>query len=299
MKVLYKIVCVCLLLLLALSFSHTHLNNGTMKETFSLEAHRHTLGRASREMIISKEVNTNWVDIAPTRVYGFDHVATSERVKHVRAVPQQHFIRKLNTELPYFSLTFDDCPAGHIEDILDVLKKYNMRGTFFVMGVYVQLYPEVTKRILAEGHTIANHTYDHKLITCIDLEEVRWEIQYTEDLVYETAGVKTVLFRPPGGSISEREIKLIYSMGYSVAMWSIDTRDWESVPRAVEVAKRANKGDIVLFHTKAINGRAMEELCKYYQDMGLKSVPVEELFALVEVEEHSVEWLSKRRFWVE
>lgn len=226
-------------------------------------------------------------------------ITTLKAAKHIRISPPTNYFRKVHTNLNYLSMTFDDCPAGHIEDILDVLKKYNMRATFFVMGVYVKKYPEVTKRIIEEGHTIANHTYDHKLITYLSDKHIKWEIRYTEDLVFNTTGKRTALFRPPGGAISDHEIELISNMGYDIVMWSVDTRDWVSVKRAIVIAKTAGPGDIVLFHTKASTGKAIEEICKHYLENDLRSVPLEELFALAEVEKSNVRELRNLDFFID
>ena len=97
--------------------------------------------------------------------------------------PTKITYEKFETDLPYLSLTFDDCPIGYIENILDVLKEYNMRGTFFVIGTYAATYPEITQRIVDDGHTIANHTFTHKTITEITDWDFTKEVQNTQYVV--------------------------------------------------------------------------------------------------------------------
>jgi peptidoglycan/xylan/chitin deacetylase (PgdA/CDA1 family) len=226
----------------------------------------------------------------------FCDVATYEAAKHILMRPTKITYEKFETDLPYFSLTFDDCPIGYIEEILDVLKEYEMRGTFFVIGSYAATYPEITQRIVDDGHTIANHTFTHKTITEITDWDFTKEVQNTQYVVSKITGKRTTLFRPPGGRIETRQIRRLAELGYTIALWSVDSLDWQHSEGAIERAKAAGPGDIVLFHTKSVTGEDMRELLEYYKAEGLTSVPVEELAALSYASQNGMAALSERGF---
>ena len=226
----------------------------------------------------------------------FYDIASVESAKHILMRPKKIVYEKLETDLPYLSLTFDDCPIGYIEEILDVLKEYDMRGTFFVIGTYAATYPEITKRIVDEGHTIANHTFTHKIITEITDLEFTKEVQNTQYVVTKITGKRTTLFRPPGGRIDNKQIRRLAELGYTIALWSVDSLDWQHPEEAIERAKAAGPGDIVLFHTKSVTGEDMRGLLEYYKAQGLTSLPVEELAALSYASQKGMSALSERGF---
>lgn len=196
-------------------------------------------------------------------------------------------------------MTFDDCPAGNIEDILDILKKYDMRATFFVIGEFAATFPGATKRIVEEGHTIANHTFDHKIFINLTNDEIIKQIKSTEKVVYDITGRKTTMFRPPTGEILSYQKSLIYAMNYQIVMWSVDSNDYISVENSIELAKTAQPGDIILFHTRSSTKETIEEICKYYIEHNLKSVTIEELAALAEIEKNGVMQLIDLNFMFE
>lgn len=94
-------------------------------------------------------------------------------------------------------LTFDDGPSAYTEQILDILKKYNVPATFFVIGGNIQKYPGVVKRIAREGHTIGNSTFSHDDLFLLDAEKVRDEIKLTQKAVEALTHRSTLLFRQP------------------------------------------------------------------------------------------------------
>ncbi|SFT21814.1 polysaccharide deacetylase family protein [Paenibacillus sp. BC26] len=153
------------------------------------------------------------------------------------------------------ALTFDDGPYPEMtNDILDLLKLYNAKATFFVLGYRVKQFPELIKREIAEGHEVANHTYSHAFLTKgTALATIQNEIKQTEDSLIELTGKKPHLFRPPGGFYSDQTIQVARKLGYTTVLWSWhqDTADWRSpgVNYIVrKVLKNARNGDIVLLH---------------------------------------------------
>lgn len=126
---------------------------------------------------------------------------------------------------PKVSLTFDDGPNEEFTpQVLDILKEYGIKGTFFVVGRYVDLYPEMAQRIVDEGHTIANHSYDHPDFSTISDQEVRQQIDLTQVSIEAATGVTASLYRMPYGSGGERVFRLIPEL--TSVTWNTDTGDW-------------------------------------------------------------------------
>ncbi len=154
---------------------------------------------------------------------------------------------------PVVAMTFDDGPRPWTMDLLDSLKERNIKATFFVVGRAVATYPEVTKRIVAEGHEIANHTWNHpKNMARMPERVVRKELQACHDIIVQTTGAVPRLFRPPGGSFTVSQSQWIYDeWDYVNIMWSVDPLDWKR-PGAEVIKNRmvegAHDGAILLAH---------------------------------------------------
>ncbi len=127
------------------------------------------------------------------------------------------------------AITFDDGPYGDpTTQVLDILKKENINATFFLMGQNVEKYPEITKRIIADGNVVGNHTYDHpKNLVTMSLKEFKSEIFKTGKAIFLTANIRTDLFRAPYGRISPERIKELEKNRYTVVPVGIDSLDWD------------------------------------------------------------------------
>ena len=183
------------------------------------------------------------------------------------------------------ALTFDDGPhPRYTKKILNILEKYNIKATFFVIGVNIENYPEDLKRISEAGHEIGNHSYDHHSTLGLGEEQLTKEIELCEKLIYDSVGTKPTLFRPPQGKFNTRLTDITTKKGYSVILWSIDTRDWEHASPnniAKEVTKNISGGDIILMHDY-ISGKnttcdALELIIPMLQEKGYQFVTVSEL----------------------
>jgi len=189
------------------------------------------------------------------------------------------------TEEKIIALTFDDGPhPEHTALILDLLKQYDAKATFFVVGNKVARFPELLKREVAEGHELANHTYTHAYLS--RNLNIKKEINQTEELIYGITGQKCHLFRPPGGIFNERLIAVAKEEGYKVVLWSWhqDTKDWSSpgTRRIVDrVLKNVRNGDIVLFHDHVEGSmqtvQALETILPELRRRGYRMVTVSEL----------------------
>ena len=161
---------------------------------------------------------------------------------------------------------------GIVNGILDLLKEYNVKATFFVGGCFADDNTELLQRIVKEGHELANHGYFHKDHKNISEEENRREIYNTEVVIKGLTGVKTNLFAPPSGSFSSTTLKVAKQLGYKVIMWSKDTIDWRDKSEEL-VFKRATEGvlngDLILMHPKPHTLEILPKIIDYYLSLDL------------------------------
>ena len=192
---------------------------------------------------------------------------------------------KSREETKKIALTFDDGPHPRFtRQILDILSEYGIKATFFVIGVNVRNYPESLRIIKDAGCEIGNHTYSHKRMEGMSEEEIRCEIEKCESAVFEIAGVRPVVFRPPQGFVPDELLPITADKGYQVALWSIDTLDWSLNPPSriySTVAHNVNGGDIILMHDYVSGGNttcdALRMIIPSLLEKGYTFVTVSEL----------------------
>jgi len=150
------------------------------------------------------------------------------------------------------ALTFDDGPHGAITgQLLDLLKRLHVKATFFVVGTMADKWPDLLKRALAEGHELANHTYDHTRLPLLSDAQVEQELRLGAESVERATGFKPRLFRPPGGEYDPRIETIARKLGQTMVLWTVDPGDF--VPRGPEVViqrtlRRVHNGAIILLH---------------------------------------------------
>lgn len=159
----------------------------------------------------------------------------------------------IQTEEPVVAMTFDDGPhATNTPRLLDILKERNIKATFFVVGKCAQEYPHIIRRILAEGHEIGNHTWDHQALNSLSDEQVRAELKRTEDAVFNASGYRIRTMRPPYGATNLRLNQMWFKeFGYPTMMWSVDPLDWKNRNAATVTSRivgAVHKGAIILAH---------------------------------------------------
>ncbi len=165
------------------------------------------------------------------------------------------------------ALTFDDGPHPvYTPKILDILKKYDIKATFFTVGENVVDHPDIVKRCLDEGHEIANHTFSHGDLSECSFDGICREVNEAENAIYENLEVRPKLLRPPGGLYGMNVIKAAAELDYTLVLWNVDTRDWAHTPPdkiADKVLKNIRAGDIVLMHDFiAKDSPTPEALCR-------------------------------------
>ena len=161
-------------------------------------------------------------------------------------------IYRVKTAGKKVALTFDDGPSPVWTPlILDALKKVNVKATFFMIGHHVKEYPDVARRVAAEGHEIGNHSYAHTVLVYYTSEELEEDVKYTELVIKEITGQTTTCFRPPKALITKREKEKIKSIGYKTVLWSLNSKDWVTFDHKYIVKyilHNIRNGDIILFH---------------------------------------------------
>ena len=186
------------------------------------------------------------------------------------------------------ALTIDDGPwPKTTAEMLDILKRNNVKATFFWVGSALQENPEIAKRVVAEGHAIGNHTWHH-WYRKMDEATAKSEIEKTNELIYKTTGVKTSFFRPPGGYLNNGLAAYAKSQKNSVVMWSVTSADTD--PRAKyqvfvkNVIRDAKPGALVLMHDGGGNRyrpvKALPEIISGLKQQGYRFVTVPELLEM-------------------
>ena len=151
------------------------------------------------------------------------------------------------------ALTFDDGPHPvNTPRLLDILRQYEVPATFFVIGNLVDRYPAIARRIVEEGHEIANHTYTHANLSKLSDARIRKELADGKNAIVRATGVYPKVMRPPYGALKAHQRYLARSeFGYPTVLWSVDPLDWKR-PGAAVVANRlvsgATNGGILLAH---------------------------------------------------
>ena len=159
----------------------------------------------------------------------------------------------VKTSRPVLALTFDDGPhPEYTPKLLDILRHHGVRATFYVIGRNVEKYPEIARRIVAEGHEIANHSWSHPPLTSVGASRLRQEMEKTNDAIVRATGRRPTNMRPPYGAINDRvRQSILRDHGLDVILWSCDPLDWKR-PGAGVVRRRmvegATPGGILLAH---------------------------------------------------
>lgn len=191
------------------------------------------------------------------------------------------------------ALTFDDGPDRRFTpQVLDVLKKHNVKATFFLMGSRVDGLPDITRRIHQEGHSIGNHTYWHPKLWQESMDRMRWEVTQTDAAIKKAVGYSPKLFRAPYGGVNDQLVMELGKMNFSVIGWSVDSMDWTQIDSAAvqkNVLSNLHPGAIVLMHsgghwTQDLSGmvQAVDALIPRLKREGAEFVTIPQMFNLPE-----------------
>ena len=171
--------------------------------------------------------------------------------KSTRKIP----VYGVETDKKVIALTFDAAwGADKTQGILDVMEQYGAKGTFFLVGYWIDKYEKETKAIAEAGFDIGNHSRNHLNMPKLSENEIKNEIEYVNDRVFDLTGKKPKYFRAPFGDYSNKLMTSLEELNMVGVQWSIDSLDWKglSAKQIYErVVPKAKSGDIVLFHNNS------------------------------------------------
>ncbi|MDD4077338.1 MAG: polysaccharide deacetylase family protein [Bacilli bacterium] len=178
------------------------------------------------------------------------------------------------------ALTFDDGPSSATKDLVDLLNKYQIKATFFLLGERVKYYPDEVGYIYQSGHEIGNHSYSHPDFSKITLSEAEKEIADTQEAVYKLISSYPKLFRFPYGNYNISALNMI---DLPVVLWDCDSEDWRYRNSQIvynNVLSSLSAQTVILFHDFAgYHKTAIEAVINYLDSQGYRFVTVSEMFA--------------------
>lgn len=193
--------------------------------------------------------------------------------------PREESEKNLAANGKRVALTFDDGPhPKNTMKILDLLKKYDAKATFFMLGSRVDFYPLIAKRVAEEGHELGNHTWNHKDLTTLSSESIEQEVNDTSEVILQVTGQKPTVIRPPYGA-TNKQVEAVLNL--PSILWTVDTMDWKTHnPQAVleEVRDNVQDGSIILMHDiHESTVAAVELVLKYLEENGYTCVTVSDI----------------------
>lgn len=166
----------------------------------------------------------------------------------LREVP----IYKVDTEEKKVAISFDAAwGADKTEGIMKVLKEYNCQATFFLVGFWVEDYPEIAKKIADNGFEIGTHSNTHPDMVKLDKKEMKLELTKSINTIKEVTGITPTLFRPPFGSYNDTLINTAKDLGLHTIQWSVDSLDWKGLHDSEiynRIVSQVKNGSIILCH---------------------------------------------------
>ena len=210
-----------------------------------------------------------WVVNSPAVV----GAAAAERVLPIYSVKRQD---------KTIAISFDAAWGNEdTQTLIDILNKYGVKATFFVVGAWVDKYPESVKAIADAGDEVMNHSDDHAHFSKLSTEDITANINAANDKITAVTGVRPALFRCPYGEYDDHVITAVKSMGMTAIQWSVDSLDWQGISAqkiTERVLKNVQPGSIVLFHNAAEHTpEALPGILEALQKAGYNIVPISQL----------------------
>lgn len=194
-----------------------------------------------------------------------------------------------DTQEQVLYLTFDaGYENGYTEQILDVLKKHDVKAAFFLVGDYLERNGDLVRRMVEEGHIVGNHTASHPDMSKIsDKAAFQKELQEVETLFTEITGKELPRFyRPPQGIYSQTNLEHAQELGYKTVFWSLAYADWDNKNQPTreyalnKLLPRTHNGAVILLHsTSQTNAEILDELLTTWKSQGYQFSTIDQLFA--------------------
>lgn len=205
-----------------------------------------------------------------------------DEMKEVFAPKKELPIYSVERDDKKIAISFDAAYGDEFTlDILDTLDKYNVKSTFFLVGFWVDKFPNQVEEIYKRGHEIGNHSSTHPNMSTLTKEQMIKELMDTDKKIKDITGIKPTLFRPPFGDYNDLLIQTARELNYNTIQWDIDSLDWKELgvePVIDIVVKNTKSGSIVLFHNNAKYIKEyLPRVIQRLQEKGFEIVPVSEL----------------------
>ena len=211
-------------------------------------------------------------------VIGIIYCESSQTMKSTNSLP----IYSVQTGKKQIAISFDAAWGNEdTEKLIEILDKYKVKATFFLVGSWVDNYPDSVKQLAGAGHSIQNHSNTHPYLTQISTDTVKSEITECNKKIEALTGKSPTLIRPPYGDYNADVIASIESLNMFPIQWSVDSLDWKGISADEiynNVVPKAKAGDIVLFHNAAEHTpEALPRIIEDLQKDGFELVLIEEL----------------------
>lgn len=186
--------------------------------------------------------------------------------------------RTIDSNKPIIALTFDDGPSKYTKQIVDLLNKYNCNATFFVLGNKVKIYKDIIKESISYGNEIGNHSYNHKWLSKLKSDDIKNQINKTQDILEKEVNYTPILLRPTYGSVNK---KIRNNTNLEIVLWTVDTLDWK-IKSSKKIAERSlsqiKDRSIILMHdTHERTYEALKIMIPKLIDEGYQFVTISEL----------------------
>ena len=191
-------------------------------------------------------------------------------------------IYRVQTDEKKIAISFDAAWGNEqTQTLIDILKQYNVKTTFFVVGAWVDKYPDSVKALVAAGHEVCNHSDTHPHLSKMSQQQITNQITACNEKIKSATGTSPVLFRPPYGEYNNPVINTVNGLKMYPIQWDVDSLDWKNpTPQQIinRVTSSVKPGSIVLFHNGALNTpAALPTVLKTLQAQGYTIVPVSQL----------------------
>jgi len=224
-----------------------------------------------------------WMIVAMLAVLTSAYVSMRDPGSIMAAVTTRELpVYNVDTEEKVLSISLDAAwGRANTEGILDILDRYGVRTTFFLVGFWAEKYPELVEELVSRGHEIGNHSATHPHMAQLTHAQIREELRQCSELVRSITGTPTTLFRPPYGEYNDSVVRVSREEGYECVQWNVDSLDWKNISAqdmVMRCTSNTKPGDIVLFHndSKYILD-ALPQILEYYISEGYKIIPVSQL----------------------
>lgn len=245
--------------------------------------------KAELQTVRSLALNRTWLDqynrvfyaAVPSLAVSKPRKALDYSLK-ASAQVQGVLLHRGSKRFPVTALTIDDAPHPLYTPLwIDLLKRVNLRATFFIIGRNAEAYPYFVQDFVKNNHEIAIHSYSHIPMDVMDTETLRWEISQTNLILERITGITPHFFRPPGGRYSKNIFPVLAAQKQTLALWTNDPGDFAPIsPKLLieRLDRHLDAGGIILLHDNVdMTLEAMPDLIVLTQKAGLKLVTLGEM----------------------